>query len=80
MSFQGPSSPSFAGGLITSSVFIHGDVAPGSERSEVGSLVSPKVEEFPNLWLWVMQMVFLVSLGRCETLLSSFMQKQETAA
>lgn len=63
MSFQAAPSPRFSGGLITSSVFIHGDVAPGSERSEVGPLVSPKVEDFPNLWRWVMQMLFLVSLG-----------------
>lgn len=48
MSFQAAPSPRFAGGLITSSVFIHGDVAPGWERSEVSSLVSPKSGRFPQ--------------------------------
>lgn len=48
MSFQAAPSPRFAGGLITSSVFIHGDVAPGSERSEISSLASPKSGGFPQ--------------------------------
>lgn len=49
MSFQDGSSPHFAGGLITLSLFIHDDVAPGTKRSEVSSVVSTKVEDFLNI-------------------------------
>lgn len=46
MSFQDGSRPHSAGGLITSSLFIYDDVAPGTQRSEVSSLVCAKFPKY----------------------------------